>query len=118
MSYEYMSIAFGHEDGTHISQQQFWEEHDEVVLNPKQKKRLLENLEIQAIKFLKQNWRFSHDQIQINGECAGFTFRDEVSGALYFAPLSKIDIRVFFLKMKKAYLLVYDIKEVMPSLQS
>lgn len=118
MSFDYMSIAFGHEDGTHISQQQFWEEHNEVVLTRKQKKRLLENLEVQATQFLKYNWKFSHDQIRINGECASFTFRDEDSGALYFAPLYKVDVRVFFLKMEKAYLLIYDIKEVISSLIS
>lgn len=118
MSFDYISIAFGHEDGTHISQQQFWEEHNEVALSPHQKKRLLANLEVQANKFLKYNWRFSHEQIQINGECASFTFRDEISGALYFAPLYQVDVRVFFLKMEQAYLLVYDIKEVMASLKS
>ena len=112
MRFDYIAIAFGYVDGTLISQQQFWKEHADVDLSKHEKRRLLDNLEVQATKFLEQNWQNRHSRVRLDGQCSSFTFRDPESGELYFKPLYEIDIRVFFKKMNQAYVLVYDLRRV------
>lgn len=110
MSVDYTSIAFGRKDGTQISQETFWAEHADIQLSTSQRERLVANVEIEAVKFLERNWKRPHEHVRIDALCASFTYRDSISGELFFTPLYEIDVRVVFRKMDKAYLLIYDLR--------
>ena len=112
MRADYTAIVFGRKDGSIINQETFWLEHPDIYLTSRQKIRLLDNVERQAIQFLEKNWRLSHEEVKIDKMCASFTFCDPRTGELFFTPLFEIDVCVVFRKMNQAYLLIYDLRRV------
>lgn len=108
---EYLkTIRFGHTDGTHISQTQFWSEHTDLNLTAYQQRRIVANLEVQAQAFLSLNWRRKRSGLKLTGH--NIAYQDAESGNWYLLPLYQLEIRAFFLETNEPYLLIYDIRRV------
>lgn len=106
--YECTLIAFGREDGTIISEKQFFLEHSDVSLTSKQKCRLIDNIKIQGILFLQKYG--DKTTIILEEFYKNFIFIDDQTHELYFRPLYEVNIKVFF-KNFSPTLLIYDMKK-------
>lgn len=107
MSEYYMSFEFGRRDGTILTEDEFFTEHEDVVITPAQKERLKQNLEVQCILILK---RFANsERILLKGFYKTFIYKDNVTDEFYLKPLYEIDIKVFFKKLTPI-LLIYDMR--------
>lgn len=103
-----MLFEYGRRDGTILSEEEFYSEHQDVTLTPTQKERLKQNLEVQCILALKEFG--NKEYIILQGFCQTFIFKDAETQELYFKPL-EIEVGVFFRKMTPI-LLIYDLKRV------
>ena len=103
-----MSFEYGRENGTILSEEEFYSEHQDVTLTLAQKERLKQNLEVQCILALKEFG--NKDYIIRQGFCQKFIFIDSETHELYFKPL-EIEVGVFFRKMT-LILLIYDLRRV------
>lgn len=101
-----MPFEYGRRDGTILSEEEFYSEHQDIVFTPAQKERFKQNLERQCILVLKEYG--NKDYIVWEGFCRTFIYKDDVTQELYLKPL-EIDIRVFFQKITPI-LLIYDLR--------
>lgn len=101
-----MPFEFGRKDGTILSEEEFFSEHQDITITPAQKERLLQNLERQCVLALKEFG--TREFIILQGFCQTFIFKEEKTQELYLRPL-EIDIRVFFRKVTPI-LLIYDLR--------
>lgn len=109
MSNDCMPFEYGRKDGTILSEEEFYSEHQDVDLTPAQKERMKQNLENQCILALKEFG--NKEYIILQGFCKTFIFKDSETNELYFRPL-EIDVRVFFRKITPTpILLIYDLRK-------
>lgn len=101
-----MPFEYGRRDGTILSEEEFYSEHQDIVITPAQNERLKQNLERQCILDLKEFG--NRDYIILQGFCRTFIYKDDETQELYLKPL-EIDIRVFFRKITPI-LLIYDLR--------
>lgn len=106
MSIDYLPFEYGRKDGTILTEDEFYLEHEDIIITPAQKERMKQNLEIQCTLALKEFG--NKEYIILQGFCKTFIFKDKETQELYFRPL-EIDIRVFFRKLTPI-LLIYDLR--------
>lgn len=99
-------FEYGTRDGTIISEEEFFATHPEPRLTPERRERLIQNLECQGLLALKEFG--SRNDIELEGFCATFIYKDPITQELYFKPI-EIDIRIFFRKVTPI-LLLYDMR--------
>ena len=106
MTNDCMPFEYGRRDGTILSEEEFYSEHQDVNLTLAQRERLKQNLEVQCVLALKE---FGNKEfIILQGFCQKFIFKDSETHELYLKPL-EIEVRVFFRKMTPI-LLIYDLR--------
>lgn len=103
-----MPFEYGRIDGTILSEDEFYSEHQDVVLTSAQKERLKQNLENQCVLALKEFG--NRERIILRSFCRTFIFEDVETNELYLKPL-EIDVGVFFRKVTPI-LLIYDLRRV------
>lgn len=99
-------FEYGRKDGTILTEQEFYLEHQDITITPAQKERMEQNLERQCSLALKEFG--NKEYIRLQGFCKTFIFKDSETQELYLKPL-EIDIRVFFRKVTPI-LLIYDLR--------
>lgn len=104
----FMPFEYGRSDGTILSEEEFFSEHQDVILTLHERERLKQNLEVQCILALKEFG--NREYIILRGFCKTFIFQDSETNELYFKPL-EIEVGVFFRK-KTPILLIYDLRRV------
>lgn len=105
MSRNNLSFEYGRKDGTLLSEEQFFQEHDISRLTSSQQKRLLENLEVQAFAFLKECK--GKTKFNLTDFCRKFVFIESKTKEMYFKPI--LEIKVFF-KEFPPIILIYDMR--------
>lgn len=99
-------FEYGRKDGTRLSEEEFFSEHQDIILTSVQKERLIQNLELQCILALREFG--NRDQIILKGFRKSFIYRDDETQELFLRPL-EVHIKVFFKKITPI-LLIYDMR--------
>lgn len=107
MPSDYMSFEFGREDGTFLSENDFFAEHTNIRLTPFDREHLKQNLEKQCSLIARE---FHNKEIEPYGFYETFIFKDIHTNELYLTPL-EINIGVF-IKKAITIILIYDIREI------